>query len=354
VLIMAGGTGGHVFPGLALAETLRQRGVPVVWLGSRSGLEARLVPARGIPVEWIEVRGMRGKGLARVLTAPLMLTRALWQALTVLRRLRPLAAVGMGGFVSGPGGIVAAVLRVPLLVHEQNAVAGWTNRFLAHFARVVFEAFPGSFPVNLRAREVGNPVRGEIVALPPPGQRETGRRAVPRLLVLGGSQGALALNEMVPAALSLLAAETRPAVHHQAGERMLEAARDAYRRAGVVARVEPFIDDMAAAYGWADLVVCRAGALTISELAAAGVASVLVPYPHAVDDHQTANARFLVDAGAALLVQQSHLDPAQLAALLVKLFLEPGRLAGMAAKARGLARTDAAERVAEEVMRHAC
>ena len=353
VLIMAGGTGGHVFPGLALAEALRQRDVPVVWLGSRSGLEARLVPERGIPIEWIEVSGVRGKGLVGLALAPLMLARALWQALAVLRRLQPRVAVGLGGFVSGPGGLVAALLRVPLLVHEQNAVAGWTNRLLARYAQLVLEAFPGSFAAHLRPRVVGNPVRAAIAALPPPGERQVGRRDGARLLVLGGSQGALALNQTLPPALALLPAERRPSVRHQAGERGLESARQAYQRAGVAALVEPFIEDMAAAYAWADLVVCRAGALTVSELAAAGVGSVLVPFPHAVDDHQTANARFLAEAGAALLVPQSELSPQRLAALLSELCAAPGRLAAMAEAARSLARTDAAERVAEEVIRHA-
>lgn len=353
VLIMAGGTGGHVFPGLAVAEALRQRGIPVVWLGSRAGLEARLVPPRGIPMEWVEVTGMRGKGLLRLVLAPLMLSRALWQSLAVLRRLHPRLAIGLGGFVSGPGGLMAALYGIPLLVHEQNAIAGWTNRLLARFACVVFEAFPGSFPQRLKPVVVGNPVRADICALPAPAERRDSRREGWRLLVLGGSQGALALNQFVPRALALMPREQRPQVRHQAGEHLLAVAREAYREANIEATICPFIDDMAEAYAWADLVVCRAGALTISELAAAGVASILVPFPHAVDDHQTANGRFLADAGAALLVPQAELSEQRLAALLQELAADAGRRVAMAEAARALARTDAAERVAEEALRHA-
>ncbi len=346
VLIMAGGTGGHVFPALAVAEYLRARGVPVTWMGVRTGLEATLVPKAGIPMEWIEVSGLRGKGLGRKLRTPLMLGRALWQAGAILRRLRPRVVLGMGGFASGPGGIMARLLGIPLVVHEQNAIAGLTNRWLARFASQVLEAFPQTFPLARRAVTVGNPVRAAIAALPPPGARWAGYGGPPRLLVLGGSQGALALNQLVPQALALLGAAERPEVWHQAGGQLHEAAETAYREAGVTARLTPFIEDMAEAYGWADLVLCRAGALTVAELAATGIGAVLVPFPFAVDDHQTANARFLEQGGAALVRQQADLNPDRLAAILRDLLGDRSRLLGMARAARGLAKIDAAEQVA--------
>lgn len=353
VLIMAGGTGGHVFPGIAVARQFKRLGVPVVWLGTRRGLEAQLVPQEGIDIEWLDVAGLRGKGIVRMLSAPLMLARALCQARGVLRRLRPRLAVGMGGFVSGPGGVMARVLRVPLLIHEQNAVAGMTNRFLARIATRVFEAFPGSFPCGRHAVAVGNPVREEIMAIGDPAQRFAGRGGPLRLLVVGGSQGARALNETVPAALSGMPRRIRPRVRHQAGTSMIDAARDSYRTAGVGADVTAFIDSMAEAYAWADLVICRSGALTVSELAAAGIGSVLVPFPYAVDDHQTANARMLEDCGAAVVVQQSGLSPESLRDLLTELSGDRERLRDMAVAARGAGFTDAASRLVEEGLRYA-
>ena len=346
VLIMAGGTGGHVFPALAVAEYLRARGAPVTWMGTRTGLEATLVPKAGIPVEWIEVSGLRGKGLGRKLRTPLMLGRALWQAGAILRRLRPRVVLGMGGFASGPGGMMARLLGIPLVVHEQNAIAGLTNRWLSRFASQVLEAFPNTFPPARRAVTVGNPVRAAIVALPPPGERWAKHGGRPRLLVLGGSQGALALNQLVPQALALLDDAERPEVWHQAGGQLLKVAETAYRDAGMTARLTPFIEDMAEAYGWADLVVCRAGALTIAELAAAGIGAVLIPFPFAVDDHQTANARFLEQGGAALVRQQAELTAERLAALLREWLGDRPRLLDMARAARSLAKIDAAERVA--------
>lgn len=342
VLIMAGGTGGHVFPALAVADELRARGVPVVWLGTRAGLEARVVPGAGIPVEWISVAGLRGKGVLRLLKAPFMLVRACWQAGRVLRRVRPRVVLGMGGFVTGPGGMMAWLSGRGLCIHEQNAVAGLTNRLLARIAHRVLEAFPGSLP---GAELTGNPVRTAIAALPAPQQRFADREGALRLLVLGGSQGARTLNRVVPETLAALAGQGAFEVWHQTGAAHLEAARREYQTRGVAARVEPFIEDMASAYGWADVVVCRAGALTVAELAAAGVGAVLVPYPYAVDDHQTRNARYLVDAGAAVLVPEPELDAARLAAVLGG--WDRGRLADMAGRARALARPDAARRVAE-------
>ncbi|MBE2293797.1 MAG: undecaprenyldiphospho-muramoylpentapeptide beta-N-acetylglucosaminyltransferase [Phycisphaerales bacterium] len=346
VLIMAGGTGGHVFPALAVAECLRERGVPVTWMGTQQGLEAVLVPKAGIPIEWIGISGLRGKGVRRLLTMPFILGRALWQAAAVLRRLRPRAVLGMGGFASGPGGLAARVLGIPLVVHEQNAIPGLTNRWLARLANQVLEAFPGTFPSARHAVSVGNPVRESIAALPVPAERFAGRAGPSRLLVLGGSQGALALNRLVPQALALWDGAERPEVWHQAGGQLYETAVAAYQEAGVTARLTPFIEDMAAAYDWADLVLCRAGALTVAELAAAGVGAILVPFPFAVDDHQTANARFLERSGAARVVQQADLNAERLAALLRESLSDRQHLQTMGEAARRLAKTEAAEQVA--------
>ncbi len=292
------------------------------------------------------VSGLRGKGLGQKLRMPFMLGRALCQARAILRRLRPRVVLGMGGFASGPGGAMARWLRIPLVVHEQNAIAGLTNRGLSRLADRVLEGFPGTFAPVCQAQAVGNPVRAEIAALPPPAERFAGRAGRSRLLVLGGSQGALALNQRVPQALALLEPDERPEVWHQAGGRLHEAAVASYRDAGVNARLTPFIADMAEAYGWTDLVLCRAGALTIAELAAAGVGAVLVPFPFAVDDHQTANARFLERGDAALVFQQSELTPERLAEILRQWLGDRARLLRMAEAARRLARIEAADRVA--------
>ncbi len=343
VVILAGGTGGHVYPALAVAEWLRAGGVPVVWMGTRTGLEARVVPRAGIEMEWLEVSGLRGKGALAWAGAPLRLGRALLQAWRVLGRHRPRSVLGMGGFVSGPGGVAAALRRIPLVIHEQNAVAGLTNRLLRPLARRLLEGFPGVFG-DPRAEHVGNPVRAEIAALPPPEVRFAGRRDPWRLLVVGGSLGALALNETVPRALARLRPEDRPEVLHQAGAKTLETARAAYAQAGVAADVRPFLDDMAGAYAWADLVLCRAGALTVAELAAAGVGAILVPYPHAVDDHQTANARHLAEAGAAEILAQEALSPQTLAERLAPYARDPALRLRRARAARAQARPEAAAR----------
>ena len=344
--VMAGGTGGHVFPALAVAETLREQGMQVFWIGTRRGMESRLVPEHGFEMEWVRIEGLRGKGLTQLLGAPFKLIAALWQAGRILRRRAPAVVLGMGGFASGPGGLAARVLGLPLVIHEQNRVPGMTNQWLARIATRVFEAFPGSFPLRRMAVATGNPVRRPIAELPPPRERFAGRSGPSRLLVVGGSLGAKALNETVPAALALIPEEERPQVRHQAGQQTLEIARQAYAAAGVQADVTPFIHNMAEAYGWADLVVCRAGALTVSELAAAGVGSILVPFPHAVDDHQTGNARYLADAGAAKLVPQRDLTAVGLAELLRGLQRDPAALLSMAEAARALANPDAARRIA--------
>jgi len=346
-LIIAGGTGGHVFPALALARELRARSWRVVWLGTHRGLEARLVPAEQIELEWLSVSGLRGKGLLVWVRAPLLLSRALLQALTVMRRRRPALVVGMGGFVAGPGGIAAWLLRKPLVIHEQNAIAGFTNRCLAHFARRVLTAFPGSFAPAVGAQVIGNPVRAEIAHLPAPPQRFASRGQALRLLVLGGSQGAARLNAIVPFALARLAASVSFEVRHQSGERWLEAAQRNYGEAGVTVRLQPFIEDMAEAYGWADLVICRAGALTVSELTAAGVGAILVPFPAATDDHQTRNADYLVCEGAAIMIAEHELSAESLAAQLATLCSGRGRLIAMAERARSLAKPRAAQDLAD-------
>jgi len=342
-LIMAGGTGGHVFPGLAVAEVLRERGWHVVWMGSRTGMEARLVAARGFELAAIRAAALRGKGLAAALLLPFNLLAGFWQSARAIFRLRPDVVLGMGGYVAFPGGMMASLLARPLAVHEQNAVAGLTNRILAAVADKAMSAFPQALK---GAEWTGNPVRAEIAALADPAERFARRSGPLRLLVLGGSGGAQALNESVPRALALL--EPRPAVVHQSGEKNYAALRAAYAAAGVQGELTPFIDDMARRYAEADLVICRAGAMTIAELSAGGVAGVLVPYPHAVDDHQTANARYLADQGAAILLPQAELSPEALAGLLRA--LDRPRLLAMARKARALGKPDAARIVAERCM----
>ena len=353
VLIMAGGTGGHVFPALALARLLRSRSYSVVWLGTRRGLEARIVPANDFPIEWLSVGGLRGKGVGTLLAAPFRLALALYQALRVMRRHRPIVVVGLGGFVTGPGGVAAWLTRAPLVIHEQNAIAGFTNRRLAPLSREVLEAFPNSFDAGTKARAIGNPVRQEIFAIPAPAERFARRGGAIRLLVIGGSLGAMKLNATVPFALARLAGVIDVEVHHQAGERWIDSAKKNYADAHVRADVKPFIEDMAEAYAWADLVICRAGALTISELAAAGVGAILVPFPAAVDDHQTHNAQYLVQEGAAVLIHDRDITAERLAEELQRLCAGRGRLLAMAERARVLARPKAAEELAESCLRHA-
>ena len=342
ILIMAGGTGGHIFPALAVADELQSRGWRVVWLGSKAGMEARIVPEHGYEIEWIRFGGLRGKGLVRMALLPLNLLIAFWQSARVIFRLRPDVVLGMGGYVSFPGGMMAALFLRPLVVHEQNAVAGLANRVLALVADRVLTGFPG---VLARAVCTGNPVRREISAVEAPETRFSGRGGPLRLLIVGGSLGAKPLNETVPAALAIIPEKSRPTVTHQSGRQHLEALRVAYQKTGVDADVVAFIDDMAEVYKQADLVVCRAGAITVAELAVAGVASVLVPLPHAVDDHQTANARFLADHEAAVLITQRELTPRRLADVIMSFTRE--RLSQMALKARALGRARAAAEVAD-------
>lgn len=344
IMVMAGGTGGHVFPALAVARALRADGWDVVWLGTATGLEARVVPQDGLTLETVRISALRGKGLLTLLAAPFRLAGALYEALRIIRRVRPAAVLGMGGYAAGPGGIAAWICRRPLLVHEQNAVAGLTNRVLARLAKRVLTGFPDALP---RGEWCGNPVRDDITMLPPPETRMTGRVGPLRVLVLGGSQGARILNTIVPPAIAALADDERPTVRHQCGERLYDEAVASWRDVGVDVSPERFIDDMASAYAWADLVICRSGALTVAELAAAGVGAILVPFPGAVDDHQTRNGRFLVDAGAAELVPQQELDSARLATSLRRLAGDRGLTVAMAQAARRLARPRATAMVAE-------
>ncbi|MES1981444.1 MAG: undecaprenyldiphospho-muramoylpentapeptide beta-N-acetylglucosaminyltransferase [Pseudomonadota bacterium] len=345
ILIMAGGTGGHIFPALAVADCLRMQGWHVTWLGARSGMEAKLVPQHGYTMAWVRFSGLRGKGWLRKLLLPLNLALALAQSLAALLRHRPDVVLGMGGYITFPGGIMAAVLRRPLLIHEQNSIAGLSNRMLARVAQRVLSGFPEVLP---GAEWCGNPVRESIAAIADPQQRFSARTGALNVLVLGGSLGAKALNECLPQALALLPQVARPVVTHQTGEQHLIAVQQAYQHAGVAADAQPFLDDMARHYAWADVVICRAGALTVAELAAAGLASILVPFPYAVDDHQTSNARFLSARGAAILLPQNELTPQHLAQVLLD-FTRPQALA-MARAARAVAQPAATQRVAQVCM----
>jgi UDP-N-acetylglucosamine--N-acetylmuramyl-(pentapeptide) pyrophosphoryl-undecaprenol N-acetylglucosamine transferase len=312
-LVMAGGTGGHIFPGLAVAEALRDRAWRVHWLGAPGSMESRLVPPRGFPLETVDFGGVRGKGLKTLLLLPLRLARAFAQSVAVVRRVRPDVVIGLGGYITFPGGVMSVLLGKPLVLHEQNSIAGLANRVLATMAARVFTAFPN---VIGKGDWIGNPLRAAFLAQPGPAERFAGRTGPLRVLVVGGSLGAKALNDIVPKALALLPPAQRPAVVHQSGAKQIDELRANYAAAGVQAELTPFIDDTASAFADADLVVCRAGASTVTELAAVGAAAVFVPFPSAVDDHQTTNARFLVDAGGGWLVQQRELTPQALADLI--------------------------------------
>lgn len=334
VLIMAGGTGGHIFPGLAVADYFRQQGIEVSWIGTQSGLESRLVPEAGFPLHLINISGLRGKGWKPILTAPIKIMAAIWQARRVIKTINPDLVIGMGGFVSGPGGVATWLLRCPLIIHEQNAKAGLTNRWLSLFATRVLQGFPGAFKAQPKVVTTGNPVRAEIIALPSPNERHP--HSPLHLLVLGGSLGASALNEIVPRALAALPEQDRPLVYHQTGEKHFETAKKAYQVNGLEANLHPFIKDMDQAYSWADVVLCRAGALTVAELCAAGLGAILVPFPHAVDDHQTANADYMAKKQAAILIQQSALTSDGLADILSAFSKSPEKCQAMAMAAYAL------------------
>lgn len=339
-LMMAGGTGGHVFPALAVAKELQQAGWQVEWLGTAGRMEEQIVPREGIKLHFLAVRAIRGKGVLGMLTAPFMLLRALGQAMKVIRSYQPDVVLGFGGFASGPGGLAAVALRKPLIIHEQNAIAGMTNRYLAKMATRVFQAFSGAFA---NAPVVGNPVRADILSLADPAQRFDGRKGELRVFVTGGSQGAQALNTQLPA----LFAETGVAlaVRHQCGKGQLAITQAAYQAAGLTAEISEFISDMAQVYDWADLVVCRSGALTVSEIAAAGLPAIFVPFPAAVDDHQAHNAQWLVNAGAAKMIRQNQLNSATWQQATKGLW-QRETLKQMAINAKQVAVTDSAKKVA--------
>ena len=341
-MIMAGGTGGHIFPGLAVADIMKANGWEVIWLGAPNSMEEELIPKHGYRIALVEFSGVRGKGWWRKLMSPFALLIALWQSFLALMHHRPNVVLGMGGYITVPGGLMAFLLGFPLVIHEQNAVAGLSNRVLARLARRVMSGFPDVLP---RGEWCGNPVRGNIAELSDPAQRYGARSGALNVLVVGGSLGAKVINDRMPQALALIPAEQRPDVLHQSGKKHYDATLQAYQQAGVEGAIKPFLDNMAFYYDQADLVVCRAGALTVSELAAAGVASVLIPFPHAVDDHQTVNARFLSDRGAAVLLPQTELTPEKLAGLLQGISRE--KAMQMAQSARGVAQADAAHRVAQ-------
>ena len=344
IMIMAGGTGGHVYPGLAVANYLHGKGIPLLWLGTSRGLEAKVVPDCGYQLLTINISGLRGKGIFKWLLAPVAVLVAIMQSIIIFIQRKPAAVLGMGGFVSGPGGIAAWLLRIPLCIHEQNAIAGLTNRKLEPLAHTVMAAFPGTFRASIKTSITGNPVRDEILNV----QKKVYSNDSPiRLLILGGSLGARALNEIIPETLAILPGSVKYEIKHQTGEKLFTETRLHYDSLNVSAELIPFIENMAEVYSWADIVICRAGASTISELAAVGIASILVPFPFAVDDHQTANAGYLSDNGAALLYQQSELTREKLAELICEFFHSRERLQTMADAARDQSKPGATQHISE-------
>jgi UDP-N-acetylglucosamine--N-acetylmuramyl-(pentapeptide) pyrophosphoryl-undecaprenol N-acetylglucosamine transferase len=350
ILIMAAGTGGHILPALSVAKALQAYDIEIHWLGTEFGLEQKLIPPTKIPIHTIKMRGIRGKGIVGLLIAPFRLLYAACQAIHLIRKLKPTTVIGFGGFVTAPGGLASWLLRKPLILHEQNAVAGLSNRCLSYLATIVFQAFPDTFPLSRHAITCGNPVRAEIIALPSPELRFKNPGQPLRVLIIGGSLGAAVFNQIIPETLGAFALSERPEVWHSTGKGAAEKVQNTYNQSGITAHVVEFIADMSRAYAWADLVICRAGASTIAELAAVGVASILIPYPHAVDDHQTKNGAWLVNAGAAILIPQNQLNPQKLAALLVKFSSDRQALLDMAMAARTLAITDATQRIVEAVI----
>lgn len=354
VMIIAGGTGGHVMPALAVARYLRQQGKDVHWLGTRAGIEARVVPLENFPISFIDIQGVRGKSILTLLLAPFKILKAIFQSWRVLASVRPNAVLCMGGYVCGPAAIAAYLMRCPIVLHEQNAIAGWTNRVLANIASRVMVAFPQAFATRKNVIETGNPVRQDILSILPPTERLSTRQSQVRVLILGGSQGATKLNEALPQALALLPLEKRPLIWHQTGKNNLDATKKGYEEHGIIAQVSDFIQDMQEAYSWADMVICRSGALTIAEICAVGLPSILIPFPYAVDDHQTYNAKYLSDQGAAYLLKQSVLSPLILSELILDLIDHPQKRLGMAIASRALAKPLATTVVAEQCLEVSC
>jgi len=351
IVVMAGGTGGHVFPALAVAEYLRLKGETIIWLGTHAGIEARVVPAADFAIEWLSVQGLRGKGLTTLILAPFRLLRACWQAFVTLMRLRPKAVLGMGGFVSGPGGLMAWVLNIPLFVHEQNSVIGLTNRLLGRLAKKSYFAFPDVSEKMPRSECIGNPVRSDLIDLPAPEIRLAGRERNPvNLLVIGGSLGAASLNRVIPEAISSLGITERPVIKHQCGNAHVKVCQQQYLEVNVEAEVFGFIDNMRQVYEWADLVVCRAGALTITELTSVGIASLLIPFPFAVDNHQYHNARFLEQHQAARILLEDKLDAVTLALQLRYFQQNREALIEMSMRARSLSKPHATEQLAQGIL----
>ena len=351
ILIMAGGTGGHIYPALAVANCLRERDIPTLWLGTKTGLEAKIVPENGLKLVTINISGLRGKGMLRWITAPFSIFIAVVQSICVLGQYKPAAVLGMGGFASGPGGIAAWLMRIPLCVHEQNAVAGLTNRLRAPFASIVMEAFPDTFSSSINANMTGNPVRKEIIEVAGPQERFQNRTdGCLRILVVGGSLGARVLNEVVPEALSILDEDVNIQVKHQTGNRNLQSTKALYQSLNISVEPQAYIDDMAAAYEWADLVLCRAGAMTVAEISVVGIAAIFVPYPYAVDDHQSANALYLTAKGAAILIQETELNGQVLAKLFRDFSLNRDGLLKMANTSRSLSRPTATDHVVDFCM----
>lgn len=350
ILIMAGGTGGHVYPALAVADYLKEQGFKLFWLGTDKGLEKRIVPENGYELLTIQVSGVRGKGILKLFVTPVMLLLAIWQALLIMLKIKPAAVLGMGGFASGPGGIAAWLMRIPLLIHEQNAIAGLTNKILSKFACRILAAFPNAFKQQRKLLITGNPVREDIAKVTLPEERLKNRNGKPlNILVLGGSLGAAALNEQVPEAVALLS-DCQVSIKHQCGTAHTEQTFAKYTQLKIQAEVLPYVEDMAKEYAWADIVICRAGALTIAELAAVGVGAILVPFPYAVDDHQTANAAYLENGGAAITMQQTNLTAEKLKQILFEFCTSYQRCIDMAIKARSLAKPEATQTVASVCM----
>tara|TARA_R110002096_G_scaffold282214_10_gene476234 strand:- start:76 stop:1170 length:1095 start_codon:yes stop_codon:yes gene_type:complete len=349
VMILAGGTGGHVFPALAVANELRDRGVPIIWVGTNKGIESRIVPEADFPLATMSVQGLRGKGYMQYVRAPLIIIKALYESLNILLKHKPCALLGMGGFVAGPCALVGVLLGKPLIIHEQNAIVGLTNRILAPLSRIMFTGFPIQHKKR-KQEHCGNPVRSKLLNIESPEKRLSGRGVTKRLLIIGGSQGADSLNRFVPAALAIISSSIRVEVWHQTGAKRQEATFESYQKSGLQVKLDEFIDDIDEAYAWADLIVCRSGAITLAEIAAVGLGSVLVPYPYAVDDHQTANARSYVEAGASQLISESEMSSEKLAEILLALLTSSEKLIGMASAAKNLSQGNASKRVADECM----